>query len=145
MKFGTYIADNNVTNTFFKLHLFLYIYSYDFTNFLVCIFKTFKKSILKMSVKNQFKCDFRISLHQLWGPFQTLPLLHFSAFSAKLGCCLVYQTFLWCNHAIESWVITFTAKRKLERRQFSTSSSFFKIWSACSCEFKAYLWTFWAL
>ena len=39
----------------------------------------------------------------------------------------------------------FTAKRKLERLQFSTSSSFVKIWSACSCEFKAYFWTFWAL
>ena len=31
-----------------------------------------------------------------------------------------------------------TAKRKLERLQFST-------WSACNCEFKAYFWTFWAL
>ena len=31
-----------------------------------------------------------------------------------------------------------TAKKKLERLQFSTSSSFFKILSACSCEFKAY-------
>ena len=39
----------------------------------------------------------------------------------------------------------FTAKRKLERRQFSTSSSFAKIWSACSCEFKEYFWIFWAL
>ena len=39
----------------------------------------------------------------------------------------------------------FTAKKNLERLQFSTSSSFFKIWSACSCEFKAYFWTFWAL
>ena len=39
----------------------------------------------------------------------------------------------------------FTAKRKLERLQFSTSSSFFKIGSACSCEFKAYFGTFWAL
>ena len=38
-----------------------------------------------------------------------------------------------------------TAKRKLERLQFSTSSSFVKIWSACSGEFKAYFWTFWAL
>ena len=38
-----------------------------------------------------------------------------------------------------------TAKRKLERLQFSISSSFFKIWSACSCEFKVYFWTFWAL
>ena len=38
-----------------------------------------------------------------------------------------------------------TAKRKLERRQFSTSSSFVKIWSPCSCEFKVYFWTFWAL
>jgi hypothetical protein len=37
-----------------------------------------------------------------------------------------------------------TAKRKLERLQFSTSS-FVKIWSACSCEFNAYFWTFWAL
>ena len=35
-----------------------------------------------------------------------------------------------------------TAKRKLERLQFSTSSSFVKIWSPCSCEFKAYFWTF---
>ena len=40
---------------------------------------------------------------------------------------------------------TYTAKRKLERLQFSASSSFVKIWSACSCEFKAYFWTFWAL
>ena len=38
-----------------------------------------------------------------------------------------------------------TAKRKLERLQFSTSSSFVKIWSASSCEFKAYFWTFSAL
>ena len=38
-----------------------------------------------------------------------------------------------------------TAKMKLERLQKSTSSSFFKVWSACSCEFKAYFWTFWAL
>ena len=38
-----------------------------------------------------------------------------------------------------------TAKRKLERLQFSTSSSFDKIWSLSSCEFKAYFWTFWAL
>ena len=30
-----------------------------------------------------------------------------------------------------------TAKRKLERHQFSTSSLFVKIWSSCSCEFKA--------
>ena len=35
--------------------------------------------------------------------------------------------------------------RKLERLQISTSSSFVKIWSACSCEFRAYFWTFWAL
>ena len=34
-----------------------------------------------------------------------------------------------------------TAKRKLERLQFSTSSSFLKIGSACSCKFKAYCWT----
>ena len=38
-----------------------------------------------------------------------------------------------------------TAKRKLERLQFSTSSSFVKIGSACSCEFKSYFVTFWAL
>ena len=38
-----------------------------------------------------------------------------------------------------------TAKRKLERLQFSTSSSFVKIWSACSCEFKARFWIFRAL
>jgi hypothetical protein len=38
-----------------------------------------------------------------------------------------------------------SAKRKLERLQFSTSSSFVKICFACSCEFKAYFWTFWAL
>ena len=39
----------------------------------------------------------------------------------------------------------YTAKKKLERLQFSASSLFFKIWSACSCEFKAYFWTFWGL
>ena len=38
-----------------------------------------------------------------------------------------------------------TAKRKLERLKFSTSSSFVKIWSASSCEFKVYFWTFWAI
>ena len=38
-----------------------------------------------------------------------------------------------------------TAKWKLERLQFSTSSLFVKIWSACSCEFKAYFWPFVAL
>ena len=35
-----------------------------------------------------------------------------------------------------------TVKRKLERLQFPTSSSFVKIWSACSCEFKAYFLNF---
>ena len=35
-----------------------------------------------------------------------------------------------------------TAKTKLERLQFSTSSLFFKIWSTCSCEFKAYFFYF---
>ena len=35
-----------------------------------------------------------------------------------------------------------TAKSKLERRQFSTSTSFVKIWSPCSCEFKAYFVNF---
>ena len=38
-----------------------------------------------------------------------------------------------------------TAKRKLERLQFWTSSLFVKIWSACSCEYKAHFWTFWTL
>ena len=42
-------------------------------------------------------------------------------------------------------IFFYTAKRKLERLQFSTSSSFIKILSACSCKFKAYFWTFWAL
>ena len=42
-------------------------------------------------------------------------------------------------------IVEITAKRKLEILQFSTSSSFVKIWSACSCKFKAYFWTFWAL
>ena len=46
---------------------------------------------------------------------------------------------------LETVVSVHTAKRKLERLQFSTSSSFVKIWSACSCDFKAYFWTFWAL
>ena len=44
-----------------------------------------------------------------------------------------------------TYTVWSTAKRKLERLQFSTSSSFVKIWSACSCEFKAYFWTFLAL
>ena len=39
----------------------------------------------------------------------------------------------------------FSAKRKLERLQFSTSSLFVKFWSACSFEFNVYFWTFWAL
>ena len=46
--------------------------------------------------------------------------------------------------SFESWynmMVLVTAKRNLERLQFSTSSSFVKIWSACSCEFKAYFWT----
>ena len=37
-----------------------------------------------------------------------------------------------------------TVQQKLERLQFSTSSPFFKIWSACSCEIKGYFWTLWA-
>ena len=53
--------------------------------------------------------------------------LNFQLFLFEFECCAV------------------TAKRKLERRQFSTSSSFVKIWSACNCELKAYFWTFWAL
>ena len=48
----------------------------------------------------------------------------------------------FCNEKDKQYC---TAKRKLERLQISTSSSFVKIWSACSCEFKAYFWTFWAL
>ena len=42
-------------------------------------------------------------------------------------------------------LLLFTAKKKLERLQFWTSSSFFKIWSACSGKFKAYFLTLWAL
>ena len=56
----------------------------------------------------------------------------------------------WEGHKIlrnlhRRFVLCSTAKRKLERLQFSTSLSCVKIWSACSCEFKAYFWTFWAL
>ena len=51
----------------------------------------------------------------------------------------------WKNLWVESQVqqCSSTAKMKLERLHFSTSSSFFNIWSACSCEFKVYFWTFW--
>ena len=47
----------------------------------------------------------------------------------------------WLTYGVERC----TAKRKLERLQFLTSSSFVKIWSACNGEFKAYFWTFWSL
>ena len=59
---------------------------------------------------------------------------------------------LWISMSLLIWMkfllwskVHCTAKRKVERLQFSTSSSFVKIWSVCSCEFKAYFWTFWAL
>ena len=68
-------------------------------------------------------------------------------YGARKGCHL-----LWVGKHNKNTIndlteneIGSTAKRKLERRQFSTSSSCVKIWSACSCEFKAYFWTFWAL
>ena len=60
------------------------------------------------------------------------------------------ETFSWdflnnFSYRYLLYIFEVTAKRKLDRLQFSTSSSFVKIWSACSCEFKAYCWTFWAL
>ena len=54
------------------------------------------------------------------------------------------STYIILNQFID-FIERSTAKRKLERLQFSTSSSFVKIWSACIGEFKAYFWTFWAL
>ena len=62
-------------------------------------------------------------------------------------CPLTIQIrkYLYLFNSILNWWLFFTAKGKLERLQFSTSSSFVKIWSACSCEFKVYFWTFWAL
>ena len=65
------------------------------------------------------------------------------------NCCKTLLLFhpikLGKKSSLQSILGLFTAKRKLERLQFSTSSSFVKIWSACSGEFKAYFSTFWTL
>ena len=72
------------------------------------------------------------------------PNLHGRMDGLKFWCFLWFpENSLLCVKL--RYTVYITAKRKLERLQFSTSSSFFKIWSACSCEFKAYFWTFWAL
>ena len=68
-------------------------------------------------------------------PLKKIPTGEVDKFQAK-------KSLLRFNFFDQNFV---TAKRKLERHQFSTSSLFVKIWSACSCEFKAYLLTFWAL
>ena len=73
-----------------------------------------------------------------------IKLLQNSSKIRKIGfinwnICKVIFIYLFIDQA--QWIF-YTAKRKLERLQFSTSSSFVKIWSACSCKFKAYLWTF---
>ena len=66
----------------------------------------------------------------------------------KVRASQIKKVFVWTDFWAKIYSrqnMIFTAKRKLDRLQFSTSSSFVKIWSACSCEFKAYFWTFWTL
>ena len=85
---------------------------------------------------------------------------HQSAATHKVSIQKYLLVFTWSFNYKDFWYFTknlcltlptfefqdsCTAKRKLERLHFSTSSSFFKIWSACSCEFKAYFWSFWTL
>ena len=72
--------------------------------------------------------------------------------TGSVNCKILYQH-IWVENSwydlvdLKGYVVFIvdTSKRKLERLQFSTSSSFVKIWGACSGEFKAYFWTFWAL
>ena len=46
---------------------------------------------------------------------------------------------------IEDTKKTFRNYLTFRKMSIFNSSSFVKIWSACSCEFKALFWTFWAL
>ena len=70
--------------------------------------------------------------------------------SFLLICLLYTKRFQWSakTSVFVSWRMAdrkVQLRGKLERLQFSTSSSFVKILSACKSEFKAYFWTFWAL
>ena len=63
-------------------------------------------------------------------------------------CCIILIKINYTSvalNALINYYALITAKKKLERLQFWTSSSFFKIWSACSGKFKAYFLTLWAL
>ena len=92
--------------------------------------------IVGLDKKHYFdQVKLRVLTHLIWRVWQ---LITETALGSRANC---HELRLTCTY-LRCFC---TAKRKLERLKFSTSSSFVKIWSACSCKFKAYFWTFWAL
>ena len=81
-------------------------------------------------------------MQSLKAPSLLFPRLHQVATIRMKNDLVLVSSFKPNSLSSQGW---HTAKRKLERLPFSTSSSFVKIWGACSCEFKGYFWTFWAL
>ena len=97
------------------------------------------EAFLFFSNKLFSSCVIALFINQSVGQGKSTNYCHFP--SGYFPCHIVIVLWsVWSPFRYED-----TAKRRLERLQFSTSSSFVKIWSACSCEFKAYFWTFWAL
>jgi hypothetical protein len=101
----------------------------------------FRKSLLYTSSTKKSRSEFFLIHHSL------KKYLHFSHtwLDNKYSIFAIRYVHWFFFHFDKNSDIESTAKRKLERLQFSTSSSFFKIWCACSCEFKAYFWIFLAL
>ena len=98
----------------------------------------FRKNQMALEIKNKNKGNTIRRLHPM-----AIQVILF-----EIDCAIFYTNLhdLFCQFiSWTNWVNSGTAKRKLESLQFSTSSSFVKIWIACSCEFKGYIWTFWAL
>ena len=79
------------------------------------------------------------------GPVQYIGSLMSRMYTIPISGGLTDELNDWKYYDGQGNLLRSTAKRKLERLQFSTSSSFVKIWSPCSWEFKAYFLTFWAL
>ena len=118
----------------------------------LCFFFSWKLRLLCRAKTNKVHCtlnhfELNYDLKIKANFFQNITSTTKNGWIFKLGKLLRLQFIEWFEekHNEKCWIIGLvTAKRKLERLQFSTSSSFVKIWSACSCEFKAYFWTFWA-
>ena len=98
------------------------------------------QEFLFFTLRRKTKCILYTNI----GTYQTISVV-FVFMEGKIIEPLVHEySELSIFQQAKIWTL-FTAKRKLERLQFSTSSSFVKIWNACNCEFKAYFWIFWAL